>query len=261
MSLRDLSTPTMANILSAWLDPERERKHIETLPKAAFLLPTLEDARNAIVPFQSTAASTLPTELGALQKEAAEIDAVHDRKSRGIHGALTAFAEIVDEPDKAARYIALRERLFPQGLAVIQLSYVEEAAAAELADGRLTADDRALLKQLPFPGGRLIDAHQVRLMAARKLADLERQKQALMHKHEMKEGKVALADVAKARNGWIRAVRAFLGVLELEKEMAPEMRQKILAPLYEADHTASKRGGNEDADTSKDALSNELRPS
>ncbi len=247
MSLRDLSTPTMVTIVAAWIDPARERKLLEGLPRTAFLLPTLVEAHQLLVSTQSTELEGESNELPAVQQEQAEVDADHDRKIRGIYGALTAFAELVDNPDKAAQYLNLRDKLFPEGLAVVNWSYVDEAGEADLVEGRLSSADRTLLKQLPFPGGKLWDAHERRLASARRLGELEHKKQELMRARESKEGRMGPSDVIKARNAWIRTVRAFLGVLELEKNIAPEVRRRILGPLEDADRKAAARGGNEQA--------------
>jgi hypothetical protein len=101
---------------------------------------------------------------------------------------------------------------------------------------------------LPYPGGKLLEAHEARIAAARKLGELERKKQDLIRANEFKSGKIALSDVAKARNAWIRTVRAFVGILDLEKNLAPEIRQKIVGPLEEAERKAAKRGGKENGD-------------
>jgi len=253
MSYRDLSTQTMVAILGAWLDPARERSTIEALPKAAFLLPSLEEANTELIGTQATPNDGHLAELSALQKEEASIDEIHDRKARGTYGALTAFADLVDDPDKAARLIALRDKIFQQGLSVVRWSYVDEAGEVDLVEARLTAQDRTFLKQLPYPGGKLLEAHEARIAAARKLGDLERKKQDLIRANESKAGKVALSDVAKARNGWIRTVRAFVGILDLEKNLAPDVRQKILGPLEDAERKAAKRGGKENGDEQTNA--------
>ncbi len=146
MSLRDLSTQTMVAIVAPWLDPVRERKDIEALPKASILLSTLEEAKDELLATQTVSNSVIPPELPAVQKEQADVDDTHDRKARGTYGALTAFTELVDDPDKAAKYLALRDKLFPRGMAVVNWSYTDEAGEAELVDGRLTSADRALLK-------------------------------------------------------------------------------------------------------------------
>lgn len=245
MSLRDLSTPTMVTIVAAWIDPARERRLLETLQRTAFLLPTLAEAHQMLVSTQATVPEGESSELPAVQQEQAELDSEHDRKVRGIYGALTAFAELVDNPDKAAQYLGLRDKLFPEGLAVVNWSYVDEAGEADLVEGRLSHADRVLLKYLPYPGGKLWDAHERRLASARRLGELERKKQELMRARETREGRLGPIDVIKARNAWIRAVRAFLGVLELEKNIAPEMRRRILGPLEDAVRKAAARGGNE----------------
>lgn len=185
---------------------------------------------------------------GAQPETCATIFLSADRKARGTYGALTAFADLVDDPDKAARLIALRDKIFQQGLSVVRWSYVDEAGEVELVEARLTVQDRNFLKQLPYPGGKLLEAHEARIAAARKLGDLERKKQDLIRTHESKAGKIALSDVAKACNGWIRTVRAFVGILDLEKNLAPDVRQKILGPLEEAERKTAKRGGKENGD-------------
>lgn len=249
MSLRDLSTQSMVTIISAWLDPDLERKDIEALEKAAFLLPTLEEAKTTLIATQARPTDILAPEISAVQKAQTAVDGTHDRKSRGTHGALTAFAELVDDPDKAAQILALRDKLFPQGLSVVKWSYTDEAGEAELVEARLTAQDRALLKQLSYPGGKLFDAHEARIAAARKLGELEQKKQGLIRASESKDGKVGPSDVVKARNAWIRAVRAFVGILDLEKNLAAKTREKILGPLEEAERKAARRGGKENSET------------
>jgi hypothetical protein len=84
--------------------------------------------------------------------------------------------------------------------------------------------------------------------AARKLGELERKKQDLIRTSESKEGKIALSHVVKARHGWIRTVRAFVSIIELEKNLAGDIRQRILGPLEEAERRAGRRGGKESND-------------
>lgn len=134
---------------------------------------------------------------------------------------------------------------------VVNWSYTDEAGEAELVEGRLSKEDRALLKQLSYPEGKLSDAHEARISAARKLGELERKKQDLLSAEASKEGKIAPADVRNARNAWIRAVRAFMDIVALEKDLPEETRKKILGPLEDAERKAARRGGKDDSEDPK----------
>lgn len=182
----------------------------------------------------------VPAELSAIRDEAVEVDAVHDRKARGLYGILTAFAEVVDDREAAASYIELRDKIFPpeQGLRVIQASFGDEAAEGKLVEERLDADDLALLKKLPSPEGKLSDVHKARLKAAAKLGELEQKKKELEGEDAEKET-IKQADVLKARNGWIKSARALQSVIDVSTP-TPAIRKRILGPLEEADAKTSR---------------------
>jgi len=135
MSLRDVPTGAMINVSSDWLDPEGTRPHIEAIAAAAALLPAIKEAHQRLIKTQARPDEGNP-ELASIQEEQAEVDAIHDRKGRGLHGVLTAFADVADDPEEAASYLALRDKIYPpeRGLRILQASYSEEAGEAELVD-------------------------------------------------------------------------------------------------------------------------------
>jgi hypothetical protein len=242
MALRDLPTPTMIGLAAGWLDPKQARKEIEALPSAAGLLPKIEEANRRLLETQPTGnAGKAPPELGALRAEQAELDGVHDKKTRGVYHALTAFADLAEDEEQAASYLALRDKLVPpeQGLRVIQVSYRQEAGEAALVEQRLTDADRALLKKLPMPGGKLIDAHEARVEAAQRLGALEDQR-AKIEAKEADASTIKQGDALRARNGWIKAVRALVSAIDLD-EPADTVRKRILGPLDEAERAAGRR--------------------
>lgn len=241
MSLRDLSTPSMLTLSGAWLDAGKARGLIEALPAAAALLPSLEDAHRRIVKTQAKPSKASPA-LVAIRAEQEALDVTHDRCARGTYTVLTAFADLTADPEAAASYLALRDKIFlPQnGLRVIQASYGDESSEAVLVEQRLDDADRALLKKLPTPDGKLFDAHKARISAAAKLGKLDRERIQLEH-DELEKDEVKQADVLKARNGWIQAVRALVTVIDLVAPSAA-IRNRILGPLEEAEKKAGRRG-------------------
>jgi hypothetical protein len=245
MALRDLSTPIMIGISAAWLDPKQARKEIEALPSAAGLLPKVEEAHQRLLETQpSENLGKAPPELTAVRAEQAEVDAVHDNKTRGIYNALTGFADLADNEELAASYLALRDKLVPpeQGLRVVQVSYRQEAGEAALVEQRLTDADRSLLKKLPMPGGKLIDAHEARVEAATRLGALEDQRAAIEAK-EADKSTIKQGDALRARNGWIKAVRALLGAIDLD-EPTDTARKRVLGPLDEAERAVARRASS-----------------
>jgi hypothetical protein len=152
MAYKSLTTPTMVTITGAWLDKEHERPLIESLPQAGPLLAGIEKAHKGLLQTQSAGEKDADSTT-MLQRKQEDLDARHDRKARGVHGALTAFADLADKPEDAAALIALRDRVYPHGLKVVQWSYTDEAGEAKLLEKRLTQGDKELLKQLPVPGG------------------------------------------------------------------------------------------------------------
>jgi hypothetical protein len=235
MAYKTLTTPTMVTITGAWLDEEHEKPLIAALPQAGPLLAGAEKAHKGLVLTQK-AGGKVNEKAVALQKQQEILDVLHDRKSRGIYNALTAFADLADDADAAAAILGVRDRLYPQGLRLVQWSYTDEAGDAELVDKRLTKTDKALLKQLPAPGGTLADEHKAQVKAAKKLGELEKEKIALLATAPSTTG----IDVVRARNLWIRTVTAFVAVLALE-DLSDADRARILGPLEEAERKADRR--------------------
>lgn len=257
MALRDLTTPTMVVLSASWLDPDAERPVLESLSQAGALLPSLDKAHKGLLHSQSTGDSA-SAEIAALQLRAAIVDAVHDHKARGSYGLLTALAEIADEPATGARYIALRDKLYPDGLELVRWSYTDEAGDAKLVDKRLTPEDKEFLKAIPIPHGTLYDVHMARVKAGKELGEIEKQRTAL---EKQAPGAPTAADGARARNLWIRTVNALLSLLELEEKLSEGDRDRLLAPLRRAEQKAARRGGASAKESAPEGMGDSLRGS
>lgn len=232
----------MASISETWLHPKGTRPLIEAIAPAAALLPSVQKAHDGLKKAQAQP-QQVPEKLLEIQKKQAELDKLHDRKGRGTYLVLTGFAEIADDPALVAEILALRDKIFDPtiGLRVLQASYAEEAGEVILLEERLNDEDRALLKKMPCPKGSLLDAHQARVTAGKKLGALDTEKNALSSDQVSAPGEVTMpADVLRARNAWIKAARALITVLDLD-DLDAATRTKILGPIEEAERKADLR--------------------
>lgn len=237
MSYKSLTSPTMVTVSGPWTDPSKERSLIDALPQARALLPSLDVAHEGLLDTQASGAQANAA-LAKLQKAEALLDVRHDRKTRGAFHVLTGFADLADDPEQAAAYLALRDAINPKGLDVTRWSYTDEAGEAELVDRRLSPDQKALLGKLPTPSGTLLSAHEERIQAGRELGKLETERAGLEKKAP---DTTTAADAQRARNVWIRTVTAFVAILDLEMKLTDADREKILGPLRRAESRAERR--------------------
>jgi len=215
-TLKDISTPRMVRLTEAWLDPQRERSKIEALPSGKALMTQIEVAHTGILSTQKkdTVASK---EITIVSDKQAGVDRTHDRKIRGCWLVLTGFAELADDPNEAEAFLAVRDDLLPNGISVTKNSYEDEAGVVELTEARISDGTRNLLKNLPIPGGKLLNAVEDWFAAGRELGQLEDQKKKLASSPA--NSGPSKSDALRARNFWIQAcgltgssTRAMLGV-------------------------------------------------
>jgi hypothetical protein len=240
MAVRDVSAEVMVTLSAAWLDPERQRPLLQSIPLVAALLPRLDEAHRGLLETQLRQSSApLEAARGAIQDKQVSTDGLHDRKMRGSFGLLTALADLTDDPAKARRYEELRDNLCPIGLKGTTASYVAQAGAARMLPSRLTAEDQALVDSIPLPEGRLRDAVDTWTNAALELEKLEAQKVEL--DKQLKDAPtVRPIDVRQARYRWIRAARALEVNLDLA-EVDDATSQTLLASLHAAARKAERR--------------------
>ncbi|MBI5513731.1 MAG: hypothetical protein HY909_08175 [Deltaproteobacteria bacterium] len=236
MSARLLTTEEMLGVSEAWLDPSRLRPLLEGSPLLGGLLPSIERAHQDL----QAVAQGSPGELGELLREALHTDQRHDRKGRGVHGVLTALAELTDPGPGSQRWLDLRGRLFPEGLEVLGQSYQAEAGYAERLGREL--DDPALqvlLSVVRLPdGGTLLDEVKSLQEAGVRLGELEAQRAKLQGASQGTpkgtEGGVDRAQVVKARHGWLSVTRALEANLLVAGGLTDAERESVFEPLRAA---------------------------
>ncbi|MBS2033081.1 MAG: hypothetical protein JST54_34735 [Deltaproteobacteria bacterium] len=231
----------MVSITSAWVDPKQDRPLLEKFPKLAALIPDVEEAHQNLLKMQ-VASGGAPSGLAEIQAQEAEADAVHDRKLRGVYNVLTGLADLAEPPTDGPMYLALRDRLFPNGLQMTRVTYAAEAGAVEMVKDRLTPADRKLAKAIPLPSGKLQDQIDAWIEAGKRLGALEQKKSRLIAPTGPSR-----ADVLAARNHWITVVSALLGNAGLEKKFTEVMAQQLFGLLHRLEAGGERGKANGDA--------------
>ena len=236
VNLKNLSTETMAEISSQWLDPEGLRPDLEAVPLLAAMLPMLEEAHSGL-------ACALPSDeskderLKSASEEQARLDARHDAKKRGAFNLLEGLRELTDDPARAKGYEALRDALFPEKSADTQRSYVHQAGAAKLLSARLDEELKKKLNKVPAAEGKLLDAVEAWIHLAAEIGKLEEQKGARLT--ELKSKSMESKQRNELRFQWIRVAHGLERNLKLAKVNA-KTSERILASLRKAESKAER---------------------
>lgn len=231
MGLRRLTSGEMTHTTATWVDP-RHRHHqlLAAAPEVAVLLPHLTKAHKNLLSCQPS----MPIQSATLAQKADELDAQHDDLVRGVHALFSALTFLSASPTDRQEWLALRDKLFPEGLSVVSRSYADEAGQAALAMARLTADDRKRMKSMTFGDGNLLALVDQYGLVARKLGD------AATAKATPAAAVSSRADSAAARNQWIRLVSAILAAIEMTDASADIVRE-VVSPLRELLRRADRR--------------------
>ena len=217
-NLHLLLSNTMLNISERWLTDEGFCEALESagplgvgihqaLVKAHDPLAELHRARNQ-------ASSALRT----LIDLASQLDARHDSKARGLNSILRGLADSADSPAEAARFRELEALLFPEGLSVTRLPYIQEGGAAVALERMLSAELRAELAEVPVGSRTLEQLLADWLEAGHQLGEVMQQR-AELKAVLANEGDGGQLSIRAARTGWLKAVRALLWAIDLQPEL------------------------------------------
>jgi hypothetical protein len=238
MDLRILSVERMVVLSAKWLQ-EPQRKILESYPETAALINKIIEAHESLFVLTNKA-SEVSLEVKVISEKQKILDVRHDDLVAAIHGLLTALARRAIDSMLREQYLSLRDLLFPDGLAVMKLSYAEEGGAAILLERRLKDHHKAQLKMLLLPGDvsrTLLDDVNELMTQAKTLLALDDQKKALL---AAVSEELTPADELKAKNLWIRITRGIETNLEIAGA-SPETVQEILGPTYRAAAEAERK--------------------
>lgn len=229
MALRNLTNEEMVQVSSGWTAGTSARGKLEAVPLLKGLLPQLDQAHEGLL---RASTATEDARLKELSAQAAQVDAVHDTLLRGLYDFLTGLSLLVED---GQRFITLRDRLFPDGPAMIQRSYRGQAGAAEMIRERLTPAVEQELQSIPVPGTHLGERVEAWLKAAAKLGALEDERAQLANTPPTPRGMLM-----NARLSWIRAVNALVANAQLV-ELSPEDDAAIFNSLRQAEAAGDAR--------------------
>jgi hypothetical protein len=244
--LKHLTVAEMAALGLAWVNKGARRDTFLSIPEIAPLHPQLVEAHKAILGVQPADKAASP-ELRKLLQKGESIDLRHDHLARAGSLALELARELflaAEPPDeeRAASCERVAGKLFPEGLAVVNTSWLGEAGnAARLA--KLLEEEselRPFLKGIAVPGkGTLLDVVERWIGAGEELEKVEHLRGELLQKQAVPADK---ATIQAARSRWIRLVSAVLNNLELSGSPAKAI-EAIRGPVLRASERAGKRYG------------------
>jgi hypothetical protein len=243
MVLKNLSAEVMVTLSARLLDPERDRPVVESLPLVSPLIPAVQMVHDGLLARQHLIAA-IERELAKVLADMATSDKLHDRKKRGVHGYLTALAELTDDPVRAAAYLDLRDRLMPLGLMEVRRSYLDQVGDAQLLPSRMNDASRTLITSITTPEGPLQSQVDQWIAAAAELGRLDERRAQL--EAERSTGQEASPGEAYAMKlAWIRVMRSVINMLETDRQATPEIKERLLAPIRRAEAQADRRRNGE----------------
>ena len=245
--LKHLSINEMGSLIRPWVSQPKRKAAFLSIPEIAGLHSKLVLLHGELLAARPVDAATSPG-LRAIIEEATELDVAHDALARAVHSGITAdrafaLAEKPPAVERARRAEEALAKLFPDGLAIINASF--------LAESGNTARVHALLEQEPALAG-LLEAIPVQklgnlllvterwIAAGRKLAKLEDEREEL--EAEQATTPIGNEAINRLRARWIRLVTQVVSLLELS-DADPKAIALIRRPILKASARAGKRYG------------------
>jgi hypothetical protein len=251
MSYIHLSTEEMVEVSRKWVTPKGTildgqevptlRPDLEAIPLALAMIPLLEEAHNGLLSLHK-AAPEVPTALPEIKEDAHVTDIRYDDLFRGLYWLLTSLASLIADDETSEDLLLLREYLFPEGLATINLTYRREAGFAAMLEGRLD-DGRAKMLDLvklqfgSFSSDALTLIREL-ISKGKRLGLLEDAKDKILGE---KIVPVTETNRRDQRNLWIKRAKGLEYNLLNFAGISSELEKKLLGPLREAESRALGR--------------------
>jgi hypothetical protein len=240
MNINSLSTPMMLNLTGRWLADEQFRSSLESVgPIGAGILAELDSAHGPLAELESNR-SHQRGELRELTDLAAELDLRHDSKARGLSYVLRGLIEIADDDATVIQCRKLLDLLFPAGLTVTRLPYIEQGGSAVALERTVKPEVRAQLAAITVGGQTLEQVFDAWMSAAHELARTVKRRAELVAQTRPSGSDGEALDGKAGRSQWIRAVRGLLWVLESKPELRL-VHEAVIAVLQRSLATARRR--------------------
>ncbi len=232
MPVKNFNLGEMKGLALQWTGPDAEA--LQALDTGRRLLAFLREFL-VLVAAHSAPESPVIRQLDALLQAA---DVLHDRLVRGMYLILSGLMELADTEEELLRWQTLRNRLFPEGLAVVTRSWLEEGAAAGDLHTRLDDADRQLLNDTLLPGGRTLASVVTRYEDAGRTL---REKNAERAGERSGQRRADQGRLSQARNQFIQAVALMRTTLEFQNDLDPTIKDRLIGKLDEVEKLADAR--------------------
>ena len=250
--LKHLTLEEMVALLLPWVGKTKRRDTFLSIKEIAPLHPLVVEAYEGVLAVRPVDTTRSPA-LRKLDEKAALIDDRHDNLARAAYHDLLAerahsLAAEPPDTDRAALSDKALAQLLPDGLAVLNTSYLAESGnTARIA--KLLEDEPwmgTFLKSIPVRGKKtLTDTLAEWIAAGRQLEDVEHEREEHLAKQAVPATK---ANIQAARSQWFRVVTTILNNLDLSKA-PPEAIESIRGPVLRASDRAAKRYATGNVDT------------
>lgn len=255
--LRHLNNQEMLAITTTWTTHPAARATFLSIPEIAPLHPKVIAVNAellAIQPPPDTAAAGIK----ALGAEATKVDADHDDRCRAVSAAIEAdraycLAARPPQRARAEQAAAVHAKLFPTGMAIVNVSLLAEAGNAARVAALLEHDPSIAeyLETIPLRDDRTaLDLARRWIAAGKKLARLEHERSVLVAKEVTKPVELAALSAVRAR--WLKLVSQVLSTLELS-DADEEALEIVRGPVRLASERAGRRYAEGDEATPDEA--------
>ncbi|MCK6513099.1 hypothetical protein L6R29_24480 [Myxococcota bacterium] len=227
MSLSSLSTGSMILVLKHLLQPE-SRKILEQIPLLQPFIPELERVLSALESSRPDKASSDEAER-IIRKILNDCDRKHDTLNRHLYRLLEITTDALPESMKP-QYQAVHERLFPLGLAVNRLRWVDEAGEVARFEKQLRSDanlSRMLLEMTLTVGG--VERLNGLALAEALIQVGKDMDQKLLELNKLQSGGTTAE--TQARRDFVRWVTRFVDLAQIALAAQPILLQKLLVEL------------------------------
>jgi hypothetical protein len=243
--LRSLSNLEMLAITFAWAHDPDARDTFLSIAEISPLHPKVVKVHADLLAIQP-ATDAASADVKKLVAAANRADVEHDALVRAVSAAIEADRTycLAARPPQLARAEEAEEihfRLFPTGMAIVDVSLLAEAGNAARIAGLLDADPSIAeyLDSIPLRDDHTaLDLTRRWIAAGKKLGKLEHERSTLMVKGPNKALELVATSGVRAR--WLRLVAQVLSALELSDAPA-EAIESVRGPVVRASERAEKR--------------------
>ena len=232
-NLTALSNHSMLNVTRTWLDDSTFVGQLQASGGLGVAIHKhLGEAHQGMAEIEHNR-SEAQARLRGLVVQSGLLDKRHDASGRGLNLVLRGLAELADSEERATYFRELEARLFPTGLAVLRLPYVEEGGAAVALEESISPTLRAELADIPVGKHTLETILDRWLTAGRELGVTVHERAKLRASLRKQGSAVSEVDITARRRRWFKAVRGLLWAIDMEASLA-EMEESVVAVLEDA---------------------------